>query len=252
MRLKHKVALVTGGANGIGRAVSLRFAREGAKVALADIDPKALEEVSELVRAAGAEVLGVLADVQQKSEVDDMLEKAIARWGRLDIVVNSAGVCRPAPFLEMTEADWEFHMNVNLKGAFLVSQRAAREMVRQGTGGSIIQMSSVNGLAAESHQAHYNASKGGLNMLTMSMALELAEYGIRVNALCPGFIDTRLTRPLIDNPQSMETYLKTIPLQRVGQPEDIADAALFMASDESRYMTGHCMVIDGGQIIKLS
>ncbi|RTE10526.1 SDR family NAD(P)-dependent oxidoreductase [Paenibacillus whitsoniae] len=252
MRLKHKVALVTGGANGIGRAVSLRFAREGAKVALADIDPKALEEVSELIRAAGAEVLWVLADIQQKSEVDAMLEKAITRWGRLDIVVNSAGVCRPAPFLEMTEADWEFHMNVNLKGAFLVSQRAAREMVRQGTGGSIIQMSSVNGLAAESHQAHYNASKGGLNLLTMSMALELAEHGIRVNALCPGFIDTRLTRPLIDNPQSMETYVKTIPLQRVGQPDDIADAALFMASDESRYMTGHCMVIDGGQIIKLS
>ncbi|MGG1517040.1 SDR family NAD(P)-dependent oxidoreductase [Paenibacillus oryzisoli] len=252
MRLKHKVALVTGGAQGIGRAISLRFAREGAKVMLADVDPKALEKVSELMRAEGAEVLGVVADVQQKSEVDAMIEKAIARWGGLDIVVNSAGICRPAPFLEMTEADWELHLSVNLKGAFLVSQRAAREMVRQGTGGSIIQMSSVNGLAAESYQAHYNASKGGLNLLTMSMALELAEHGIRVNALCPGFIETRLTKPLIDNPQLIEAYVKTIPLQKVGQPEDIADAALFMASDESRYMTGHCMVIDGGQIIKLS
>ena len=252
MHLKDKVALITGGSQGIGRAVSLRFAREGAKLAIADNEPEALEEISAWLRAEGAEVLGVVTDVQNKSLVDTMIDKVIAQWGKLDIVVNNAGICKPSAFLEIKEEEWDRHMNVNLKGAFLVSQHAAREMVRQGTRGSIIQMSSVNGLAAESDQAHYNASKGGLNLLMMSMALELAEYGIRVNSLCPGFIETRLTKPLIENPQAIGTYVKTIPMQRVGQPEDIADAALFMASDESRYMTGHCLVIDGGQLIKLS
>lgn len=252
MRLKDKVSIITGGSHGIGRAVCLRFAREGARIAIADIEPEALEEVSGLLRAEGAEVIGVVTDVQSKSQVGAMIDQVITQWGRLDIVVNSAGICRPSPFLEITEEDWDRHMNVNLKGAFLVSQRAAREMIRQGTGGSIIQMSSVNGLAAESDQAHYNASKGGLNLLMMSMALELAEHGIRVNSLCPGFIETRLTKPLIDNSQAIGEYVKTIPMQKFGRPEDIADAALFMASDESRYMTGHCMVIDGGQIIKLS
>ncbi|MDD9270479.1 SDR family NAD(P)-dependent oxidoreductase [Paenibacillus sp. GCM10023248] len=252
MRLKEKVTLITGGAHGIGRAISRRFAREGAKVAIADNEAEALEEAGGLLRAEGAEVLAVVTDVQCKSQIDAMIDQVTARWGRLDVVVNNAGICRPSRFLEMTEEDWDRHMNVNLKGAFLVSQRAAKEMVRQGAGGSIIQMSSVNGLAAESEQAHYNASKGGLNLLMMSMALELAEHGIRVNSLCPGFIETRLTQPLIDNPQAIGNYVMSIPMRKVGQPEDIADAALFMASDESRYMTGHCMVIDGGQIIKLS
>ncbi|MDR6884155.1 SDR family NAD(P)-dependent oxidoreductase [Bacillus sp. 3255] len=252
MRLKEKVTLITGGAHGIGRAISRRFAREGAKVAIADNEAEALEEAGGLLRAEGAEVLAVVTDVQCKSQVDAMIDQVTARWGRLDVVVNNAGICRPSRFLEMTEEDWDRHMNVNLKGAFLVSQRAAKEMVRKGAGGSIIQMSSVNGLAAESEQAHYNASKGGLNLLMMSMALELAEHGIRVNSLCPGFIETRLTQPLIDNPQAIGNYVMSIPMRKVGQPEDIADAALFMASDESRYMTGHCMVIDGGQIIKLS
>jgi NAD(P)-dependent dehydrogenase (short-subunit alcohol dehydrogenase family) len=125
-------------------------------------------------------------------------------------------------------------------------------MVRQGSGGSIIMMSSVNGLAAEAGQAHYNTTKGGMNSLSMSMALELAEYGIRVNSLCPGFIETRLTKPLIDNPPAIADYLRTIPMKRVGQPDEIASAALFLASDESRYMTGTTMVVDGGQLIKLS
>lgn len=125
-------------------------------------------------------------------------------------------------------------------------------MVKQGSGGSIILMSSVNGLAAEADQVHYNTTKGGMNSMTMSIALELAEQGIRVNSLCPGFIETRLTKPLIDNASAISAYLQTIPMKRVGQPEEIADAALFLASDESRYMTGTTMVVDGGQLIKLS
>ncbi|MBP1994014.1 SDR family NAD(P)-dependent oxidoreductase [Paenibacillus eucommiae] len=252
MRLKDKVALVTGGSQGIGRAIAARFAAEGAKVAISGRGREALEETAAYITGQGGEVLIIEGDVQYKEQAERMVDDVLSQWGKIDILVNNAGVNKTASFLEITEEDWDWHMDINLKGTFLVSQRVSKEMVKQGSGGSIIQMSSVNGLAAESDQAHYNATKGGINMLAMSMALELAEHGIRVNALCPGFIETRLTKPLIDNAPAIENYLKTIPMKRVGQPEDIAAAALFMASDESSYMTGHCMVIDGGQIIKLS
>lgn len=252
MRLKDKVALVTGGAHGIGRAIALRFAAEGAKVAVSGLDKDALEETSASILGLGGKAIAIEADVRHRSDADGMVEETIREWGRIDILVNNAGVNRTAAFLEITEEEWDWHLDVNLKGTFLVSQRVSQEMVKQGSGGSIIQMSSVNGLAAEADQAHYNASKGGINLLAMSMAVELAPHGIRVNSLCPGFIETRLTKPLIDNPPAIAEYLRTIPMKRIGQPEDIASAALFMASDDSRYMTGHCMVIDGGQLIKLS
>jgi len=252
MRLNHKVALITGGSQGIGRAVAERFAAEGAKVAISGLGQAALQETAASIREQGGQVLAVESDVRHKEQVGQLVEEVITQWGRIDILVNNAGVNRTASFLEITEEDWDWHMDINLKGTFLVSQRVCQEMIKRKQGGSIIQMSSVNGLSAEADQAHYNASKGGINLLAMSMALELAKYGIRVNALCPGFIETGLTKPLIDNPQAIGAYLKTIPMQRVGQPEDIAAAALFMASDESSYMTGHCMVVDGGQLIKLS
>jgi glucose 1-dehydrogenase len=252
MRLNNKVALITGGSQGIGRAIAVRFAAEGAKVAISGRGLEALNETEAYISEQGGQVLIIEGDVQYKEQVERMVDNVMKQWGRIDILVNNAGVNRTAPFLEITEEDWDWHMNINLKGTFLVSQRVSLEMVKQNQGGSIIQMSSVNGLAAEADQAHYNATKGGINLLAMSMALELARYDIRVNSLCPGFIETRLTKPLIDNPLAIGEYLKTIPMQRVGQPEDIAAAALFMASDESSYMTGHCMVVDGGQIIKLS
>jgi NAD(P)-dependent dehydrogenase (short-subunit alcohol dehydrogenase family) len=252
MRLNNKVALITGGSQGIGRAIAARFATEGAKVAISGRGLEALNETANYISEQGGQVLVIEGDVQHKEQVERMVSDVIKLWGRIDILVNNAGVNRTASFLEITEEDWDWHMNINLKGTFLVSQRVSLEMVKQNQGGSIIQMSSVNGLAAEADQAHYNATKGGVNLLAMSMALELAKYDIRVNALCPGFIETRLTKPLIDNPLAIANYLNTIPMKRVGQPEDIAAAALFMASDESSYMTGHCMVIDGGQIIKLS
>ncbi|BBH23500.1 beta-ketoacyl-ACP reductase [Paenibacillus baekrokdamisoli] len=252
MRLVDKVVLVTGGSQGIGRAIAVRFAAEGAKVAVAGLGKEGLEETAAYITDLGSQAIAIEADVRYRADVDRMVDDTLREWGRIDVLVNNAGVNRTAPFLEITEEDWDWHLDINLKGTFLVSQRAAKEMVKQGNGGSIIQMSSVNGLSAEADQAHYNASKGGINLLAMSMAVELAPHGIRVNSLCPGFIETQLTKPLIDNPTAIAEYLKTIPMKRVGQPEDIASAALFMASDESRYMTGHCMVIDGGQLIKLS
>lgn len=251
MRLKGKVALVTGGATGIGRAIAERFAREGALVAIAGNEAEALDKAAEQLPEAG-EVIPIHGDVRSREDAGRMVQTVLERWQRIDVLVNSAGICRPAPFLELTEEEWDAHISVNLKGTFLVSQRVAQAMVRLGIGGSIINISSVNGLAAEADQAHYNASKGGVNLLTMSMALELAPYGIRVNALCPGFIETRLTRSLIDNPQAIGPYLKTIPMGRAGQPEEIASAAVFLASDDSSYMTGHCLVVDGGQMIRLS
>lgn len=252
MRLRDKVALITGGSLGIGQAIARRFAAEGAKVAIAGRGRAALEETANLIGADQGEVMVLEADVQYKDQVDAMVDEVLQAWSGIDILVNNAGICQPASFLDITESEWDRHMNINLKGTFLVGQRVVRECVERGRPGSIINVSSVNGLAAEADQAHYNTTKGGMNLLTMSMAVELAPRGIRVNALCPGFIDTRLTRPLIDNEAAISGYLRTIPMNRVGTPEEVADAALFLASDESRYITGHCLVVDGGQVVKLS
>ena len=252
MRLKDKIVLITGGSTGIGKATAVRFAAEGAKVAITGRDRAALQAAAAEIMADNGEVIWIDGDVQYIADVRRMVDTVLEQWGTIDVLVNNAGICKTASFLEIEEAEWDRHMAINLKGTFLVGQAVAKVLVEQGKGGSIINMSSVNGLAAEADQAHYNASKGGINLLTMSMALELGPLGIRVNALCPGLIETRLTKPLIDNTDAFGPYLKTIPMGRVGVPEEIADAALFMASNDSRYMTGHCLVVDGGQLIKLS
>ncbi|GBF72498.1 SDR family oxidoreductase [Paenibacillus sp. 598K] len=252
MRLKDKVAIVTGGSSGIGKAIAARFGAEGAQVVIMGREREELDQTAAELQASGVQAIAVCGEVQSRTAVRSLVETTLARWGAIDILVNNAGICRTAPFLDMEEAEWDRHMDVNLKGTFLTGQAVARVMAEQRTGGSIINMSSVNGLAAEADQAHYNASKGGINLLTMSMALELAPLGIRVNALCPGFIQTRLTQPLIDNRDAFDSYLRTIPMGRAGQPEEIADTALFLASEDARYMTGHCLVVDGGQFSKLS
>ncbi|MDF2668880.1 MAG: family oxidoreductase [Paenibacillus sp.] len=252
MRLDNHIALITGGSLGIGRAIALRFAGEGAKVAISGRGRASLEEAAVVIREQGGEVLTLESDVQDQEQVNGMIDCVLEKWGRIDVLVHNAGINNPTPFLDITVEEWDRHININLKGTFLVAQRVCREMTKRQQKGSVVLMSSVNGLAAEADLAHYNASKGGMNMLAMSMALELAPLGIRVNSLCPGFIETRLTKPLIDNEPAIKEYLRTIPMGRVGQPEEIADAALFLASEESRYITGHCMVVDGGQIIKLS
>ncbi|MDU0203366.1 MULTISPECIES: SDR family oxidoreductase [Paenibacillus] len=252
MRMTDQIALITGGSTGIGKATAVRFAAEGAKVAITGREKGALQAAAAEIAEQGGQVIWIDGDVQFKADVDRMVDTVLGHWGTIDVLVNNAGICSPASFLEIEEAEWDRHMAINLKGTFLAGQAVATVLAKQAKGGSIINMSSVNGLAAEKDQAHYNATKGGINLLTMSMAIELAPLGIRVNALCPGFIETRLTKPLIDNPAAFGPYLQTIPMGRAGVPEEIADAALFMATNDSRYMTGHCLVVDGGQLIKLS
>jgi glucose 1-dehydrogenase len=252
MRLLDKVALITGGSHGIGQAVAIQYAREGAKVAICGRGQAALDETVKLITEAGGTAVAYTVDVCNKQQIDEMIKSLLSEWESIDILVNNAGICDPAPFLDITEEQWDRHMEINLKGTFLVSQGVVRSMVELGTAGSIIHMSSVNGMAAEADQVHYNSTKGAMISMGMSMALELAPLGIRVNTLCPGFIETRLTKPTIQNGPAISQYLKTIPMNRVGQPNEIASAAIFLASDDSRYMTGQTLVIDGGQLIKLS
>lgn len=252
MNLEGKVAIVTGGAQGIGKGIVERYVKENAKVAIFDIDKDMLEATEAEMKSIGGDVITFTVDVLSKEQIFNAVNAVADKWGHIDILVNDAGICPWADFLEIPEEDWDKVMGINLKGYFLMSQAVGRIMSKQKDGGSIIHMSSVNGLAAEAQIAHYNVSKGGINMLTMSMALELAKYNIRVNAICPGFIDTRLNRSDIENEEWLKEYLKTIPMGRVGKPSDIASAAFFLASDDSAYITGHLLVVDGGQIIKLS
>ena len=252
MNLEGKVAIVTGGAQGIGKGIVERYVKENAKVAIFDIDKSMLEATEAEMKSLGGDVITFTVDVLSKEQIFSAVNAVADKWGHIDILVNDAGICPWADFLEIPEEDWDRVMGINLKGYFLMSQAVGRIMSKQKDGGSIIHMSSVNGLAAEAQIAHYNVSKGGINMLTMSMALELAKYNIRVNAICPGFIDTRLNRSDIENEEWLKEYLKTIPMGRVGKPSDIASAAFFLASDDSAYITGHLLVVDGGQIIKLS
>ena len=252
MNLEGKVAIVTGGAQGIGKGIVERYVKENAKVAIFDIDKDMLEATEAEMKSMGGDVITFTVDVLSKEQIFNAVNAVADKWGHIDILVNDAGICPWADFLEIPEEDWDKVMGINLKGYFLMSQAVGRIMSKQKDGGSIIHMSSVNGLAAEAQIAHYNVSKGGINMLTMSMALELAKYNIRANAICPGFIDTRLNRSDIENEEWLKEYLKTIPMGRVGKPSDIASAAFFLASDDSAYITGHLLVVDGGQIIKLS
>ena len=252
MNLEGKVAIVTGGAQGIGKGIVERYVKENAKVAIFDIDKDMLEATEAEMKSMGGDVITFTVDVLSKEQIFNAVNAVADKWGHIDILVNDAGICPWADFLEIPEEDWDKVMGINLKGYFLMSQAVGRIMSKQKDGGSIIHMSSVNGLAAEAQIAHYNVSKGGINMLTMSMALELAKYNIRVNAICPGFIDTRLNRSDIENEEWLKEYLKTSPMGRVGKPSDIASAAFFLASDDSAYITGHLLVVDGGQIIKLS
>jgi L-rhamnose 1-dehydrogenase len=251
MRLHNKVAIVTGAARGIGRAIAVRFGCEGARVVIADIREDECAETAALVTGAGGEALCVPTDVRDSSQVHALIEAVLARWGTIDIVVNDAGICPFTDFLDIPEAMWEEVLAVNLKGYFLVSQAAARVMVQRGVKGRIIAVSSISAEFGGSQQAHYCASKAAINLLVKSMAISLGPYGITCNAVLPGTIETAINRDVLDRPGVREYWAGRAPLRRLGTPEDIAGPALFFATEDADWCTGALLVVDGGTSVNL-
>jgi NAD(P)-dependent dehydrogenase (short-subunit alcohol dehydrogenase family) len=245
MRLRGKVALVTGAGRGIGEAIARAFAREGARVAVADIDPKTARATARKIGRAKA--LALPMDVADSESVSDGFDALDRRWGRIDIAVTNAAIEPIVPFLELSEETWDRIIDVNLKGTFLVAQAAARRMAKRGRG-VIITLSSVNAEVARPESAAYAATKGGVRQLTKAMAIALAPHGIRVNAIGPGTVVTGLTRHLLkDSKWRAAVYART-PMQRVAEPREIAEVAVFLASDASSYMTGSTVYVDGGRL----
>jgi NAD(P)-dependent dehydrogenase (short-subunit alcohol dehydrogenase family) len=246
MRLAGKVALITGGSRGMGRAIALGFAREGADVAInyRSQEGEALSAVR-AVQELGRRAIAVQADVASAREVRAMANRVIQEFGRIDVLVNNAGVLKRTPFLEITEAEWDAILDTNLKGCFLVTQTVAREMVRRRSG-VIINMSSIGQQVAGPNVTPYNTSKGGVAQFTRQVALELVDYGIRVNAICPGLIETDMNRQDIAQEGFRAKRLAGIPMKVIGKPEDVVGAALFLASDESRLVTGSHLFVDAG------
>lgn len=248
MRFDNKVAIVTGGGNGMGRATALRLAREGASVLVADIEEENAVSVAQEINQAGGRAMGTLVDVRSRKSVQDMVERAVEEFGHVDILCSIAGVVYNDLIVDMPEEHWDAILDVNLKGVFLCGQAVARQMIKQGTGGRIVNMSSTNGLVGEAELGHYNASKFGVIGVTMTMAIELGKYNITVNAICPGFIRTRMTDQYVEIPGFADDYLAKIPLGRFGTVDDVAGAFLFLASDDASFITGTTLVIDGGQL----
>ena len=248
MHLEQKVAIVTGAAMGIGRAIAERFAAEGAKVVLSDIDAAKGEEAAEAIQAKSGDALFVQCDVGDKAQVDALVGSAVAAFGRLDCAVANAAIVHACDFLELEEADFDRVLRVNLKGVFLTGQAAARQMVSQGDPGTIINMSSINAVLAIPSITPYIVSKGGVNQLTKVMALALADKGIRVNAIGPGTIGTEMALKVLSDPAKMRAAMSRTPMGRVGTPEEIASVAVFLASDDASYVTGQTIYADGGRL----
>lgn len=251
MRLQGKVAIVTGAARGIGRAIAARFGQEGARVAVVDLREIEGRETAAMIEQGGGEAIFFCADVANSDQVQRMVGAVLDRWGSVDIVVNDAGICPFEEFLEMPEALWDQVLDVNLKGYFLVSQAAARVMVEQGVQGRIIAVSSISAEFGGSQQAHYCASKAGINLLVKSMAISLGPHGITCNAVLPGTVETEINREALSDPTVRAYWSKRAPLGRLGQPEDIAGPVLFFASDDSAWCTGALLVVDGGTSVNL-
>jgi len=248
MDLKGKVAIITGARRGMGRSHAITLAKAGAKIVVADISLKDCEIVVDEIKKAGGEAMAVKCDVTKKEEVDSMVKAAVKKWEKVDILVNNAGICQFKPFLELTEEEWDRTIDINLKGYFLCAQAAAKEMVKQKSGVIVNIASIAMGQVGVGFPtlAHYSASKGGIVAMTETLALELAPYNIRVNAIAPGAIDTPMVESTKADPKTMEATLSRIPLHRMGKPEEVSNLVLFLASDASSYMTGSTVVIDGG------
>lgn len=245
--LTGKAALVTGASRGIGRNVAICLAQAGADVAAVGRDQIALAESVAAIEKAGRKALALIADVTKAETVEAAVSATERAFGKIDIVVCNAGVQKLKPFLDMTPDDWRGLISTNLEGAIITLQATGRRLVKQGFG-SVIAMGSVYGFVGASGNSIYCLTKGGLMQLAKALAIEWARYKVRVNTICPGWVETDLTKPFMTDPKAFEAGLRQIPLRRPGQPEDIGPMAVYLASDSSSYVTGQTFVIDGGRI----
>ncbi len=246
--LKEKVAIITGSRQGMGKSHAIKLAQAGAKVVVSDISLEDCQKVVEEIENQKGEAIAVKCDVTKKTEVDDMIKTTIDKWGKVDILVNNAGIVAFKPFVDLTEAEWDKMLEINLKGQFLCAQAAAKEMIKQKSG-SIVNIASVEmGQVGAGMPmiVHYCASKGGVVAMTEALAVELAPCNIRVNAIAPGAIETPMVEAVKQDSKMMEQTLAKIPMQRMGKPEEVSNLVLFLASDASSYITGDAIIIDGG------
>lgn len=253
MRLKDKIAIVTGAASGIGKATATTFAKEGAAVMCADINGEGAEAVAHTISDTGGDAASVKVDVASEDDIQRMVAETVSRWGRLDLLYNNAGIGTGNPVTQVTEEEWDHLIDINLKGVFLGCKHAIPEMLKTG-GGSIVSTASNAGLDGAAMLSTYCASKGGVVMLTKSLAMEWARMGIRVNCVCPGVIKTAILDPMLQSAQTMgmnedqlwERFGKSHPMGRIGQPEEVANVVTFLASDDASFVTGVAMPVDGG------
>jgi 3-oxoacyl-[acyl-carrier protein] reductase len=241
-----KVAVVTGAARGIGRAIAEELAGRGADIVLCDLKQEWLDETAAAVQALGRKTLALAVDVGESVAVNDCVKKVVDEFGRIDIMVNNAGITKDTLLLRMSDEDWDDVLKVNLKGTFLFTRAVARPMMKQRKG-AIVNIASIIGLIGNAGQANYAASKAGVIALTKSAAKELAPRGVRVNSIAPGFITSKMTDAL--SQEVRDQMLANIPMARFGVPEDIAKAVAFLASDEAAYVTGQCLSVNGGMVM---
>jgi NAD(P)-dependent dehydrogenase (short-subunit alcohol dehydrogenase family) len=249
MRFAGQTAIVTGAGRGMGRAVALGLAAEGANVVVAEVDAASAKEVAGEIQKAGAGALAVNVDISSVADVRRLFEKAVAEFGGVDILVNNAGIGIAKPLVDYTEADWDRQLGVNLKGVFFATQQAARIMIPKRRGKIVNFASTAAFVSSSTPETAYDISKGGVRQLTISVAAELAPYNINVNAVAPGTIMTDLTLRVLNTEEKMARASAKIPLGRLGKPEDVVGPVLFLCSDEANYVTGHVLVVDGGWLL---
>ena len=242
-QLADQVAIITGGARGIGREIAIAFAKEGADVALFDVNAEGLEQTAAELRPLGRRAEGFVVDVTDGKQVDEGVAKVLDKLGRIDILINNAGITKDGLLIRMDDAQWDRVLDINLKGTFLCTRAVAKHLLKQRRG-RIVSIASIVGLIGNPGQANYAASKAGIIGLTKAVAKELASRGVTCNAIAPGFIKTEMTDALPE--QARQRLMEAIPMGTLGEPRDVAQAALFLVSDAARYITGHVLVVDGG------
>ena len=246
MDFKGKVAVVTGSSRGIGKAIALELAKGGAKVIINSTKQESVNEVVAEFKKMKLDAVGVAGDVSKKADVQKMVDTAVKKFGKLDIMVNNAGVFTTSPITDLSEDDWQKVIDIDLKGTYLGCQSAAKQMIKQGKGGKILNIASIAGVVGFTGSCHYCSAKGGVIQMTKEVALELGPKKINVNAIGPGVIDTEMTKGIQDNPAQLKAMMARIPKGRLGKPEDIAKAAAFLVSDDADYITGITLFVDGG------